>query len=153
MNECTKILLTTIYLFYFWRGSSWSWSYGSWISASTLMSNDFKSLMDVALHERMYENLINNYLLVLLLKGVIVVVIVCSWIYNYLCNQCLSPLILWVRTPLRRGVLDTTLCDKGCQWLAICRWFSLGTPVSSTNKTDHHDIAEILLKVALNTKT
>jgi len=24
------------------------------------------------------------------------------------------------------------------------------TPVSSTNKTDHHDIAEILLKVALN---
>jgi hypothetical protein len=24
-------------------------------------------------------------------------------------------------------------------------------PVSSTNKTDHHDITEILLKVALNT--
>jgi hypothetical protein len=23
-----------------------------------------------------------------------------SWIYNYLCNQCLSPLKLWVRTPL-----------------------------------------------------
>ena len=31
------------------------------------------------------------------------------------------------------------------------RWFSLGNPVSSTNKTDHHDIAEILLKVVLNT--
>ena len=31
------------------------------------------------------------------------------------------------------------------------RWFSLDTPVSSTNKTDHHDITEILLKVALNT--
>jgi hypothetical protein len=29
-------------------------------------------------------------------------------------------------------------------------WFSPGTPVSSNNKTDHHDIAEILLKVALN---
>jgi hypothetical protein len=28
---------------------------------------------------------------------------------------------------------------------------SLGTPVSSTNKTDCHDITEILLKVALNT--
>jgi hypothetical protein len=27
----------------------------------------------------------------------------------------------------------------------------LGTPVSSTNKTDHHNITEILLKVALNT--
>jgi hypothetical protein len=23
-----------------------------------------------------------------------------SWIYNYLCNQCLSPLKLWVRIPL-----------------------------------------------------
>jgi hypothetical protein len=43
-----------------------------------------------------------------------------------------------------RGVLDTTLCDKICQRLAT------GTPVSSTNKTDRHDIAEILLKVALN---
>jgi len=29
--------------------------------------------------------------------------------------------------------------------------FSSETPVSSTNKTDHHDITEILLKVALNT--
>jgi hypothetical protein len=31
------------------------------------------------------------------------------------------------------------------------RWFSPGTPVSATNKTDCHDITEILLKVALNT--
>jgi len=31
-------------------------------------------------------------------------------------------------------------------------WFSPGTPVSSTTKTGRHDIAEILLKVALNTK-
>ena len=29
--------------------------------------------------------------------------------------------------------------------------FSPGTPVSYTNKTDRHDITEILLKVALNT--
>ena len=28
-----------------------------------------------------------------------------------------------------------------------------GTPVSSTNETDRHDITEILLKVALNTIT
>jgi hypothetical protein len=32
-------------------------------------------------------------------------------------------------------------------------WFSPGTPVSSINKTDRHYIAEILLKVALNTIT
>ena len=38
-----------------------------------------------------------------------------------------------------------------CPWLATGRWFSPDTPVSPTNKTDHHDIAEILLKVALNT--
>jgi hypothetical protein len=31
-------------------------------------------------------------------------------------------------------------------------WFSLGTPASSNTKTDRHDIAEILLKVALSTK-
>jgi hypothetical protein len=31
------------------------------------------------------------------------------------------------------------------------RWFSQGTPASSTTKTGRHDIAEILLKVALNT--
>jgi hypothetical protein len=33
------------------------------------------------------------------------------------------------------------------------QWFSPGTSVSSTNKTESHDIAEILLKVALNTIT
>jgi len=31
------------------------------------------------------------------------------------------------------------------------RWFSQRTPVSATNKTDRHDIIEILLKVMLNT--
>ena len=30
-------------------------------------------------------------------------------------------------------------------------WFSPGAPASSTTKTGRHDIAEILLKVALNT--
>jgi restriction endonuclease len=36
--------------------------------------------------------------------------------------------------------------------LAQGRWFSPGTPASSTTKTGRHDIADILLKVALNTK-
>jgi len=64
-----------------------------------------------------------------------------------LCNQCQSPL------QLSRGVLDTTLCDKVCQWLAAGRCFSPGTQVSSSNKTDRHDITEILLTVAFNTIT
>ena len=41
-------------------------------------------------------------------------------------------------TPLRRCVLDTTLC------------FFPGTRVSSNNKTDRHDVTEISLKVALS---
>jgi hypothetical protein len=135
-----------------------------------------------------------------------------SWIYNYLCNQCLSPLILWVRISTRARCI--TSCDKVCQWLATGRvlrrvtilicfmldircvllsgpvngwlvshifpnmdfqnviWFNTtmkipitrkmclsvtcnrsGPPVSSANKTDRHDITEMLLKVALNTIT
>jgi len=72
-----------------------------------------------------------------------------SRIYNYLCSQYLSPLMLWVRISIRARC--TTLCDKVCQWLVTGWWFSPGPPVSSTNKTDRHDITEILLKVALST--
>ena len=43
-----------------------------------------------------------------------------------------------------RSVVDTILCDKVYKLLAADRWFS---PVSSINKTDRHDITEILLKV------
>ena len=77
-----------------------------------------------------------------------------SWSYgscisNYQYNQCLSLLMLWVRISIKAKC--TTLCDKLCQWLPTGRWFSPGAPVSSTNKTDRHDITEILLKVALIT--
>jgi hypothetical protein len=45
------------------------------------------------------------------------------------------------------GLLDMNeLCDKVCQWLSTGQWFSL---VSSSNKTDRHEITEILLKMAL----
>ena len=64
----------------------------------------------------------------------------------YLVFDCLK----LYRHSFRRESFDTSLCDKVCQWLAAGRWFSLGTPVSSTNKTDCHDITELLLKVALN---
>jgi hypothetical protein len=57
--------------------------------------------------------------------------------------------MLWVRISIR--VRCTTLCDKVCQWLVTGQWFSPGPPVSSTNKTDCHDITEILLKEVLNT--
>ena len=57
---------------------------------------------------------------------------------------------LWQQLQLKWGALYI-LCDKVCQWLAAGQWFSPGPPVSSINKTDCHDITEILLKVALNT--
>jgi len=65
--------------------------------------------------------------------GAVMVVIV--WLLDL-------PLILWVRISIRARC--TTLCDKVCQWLATGQWFSPVLPVSSTNKSDHHDIAEIL---------
>jgi hypothetical protein len=39
--------------------------------------------------------------------------------------------------------------DKVYQLLVHGRWFSPGTPASSTTKTGRHDIAEMLLKVPL----
>ena len=54
---------------------------------------------------------------------------------------------------MNRGVLDTALCDQDCQWLAECQWFSPGTPVSSANKTDRHNITEISLKVVVSILT
>ena len=51
-------------------------------------------------------------------------------------------------------LLYTTLCDKVCQWSFVTgQWFSLVTPVFSSNKTatNRHDRTEILLKVVLNT--
>ena len=57
--------------------------------------------------------------------------------------------MLWIWIPLRRGVLDSTLCDKSLSLTWGKLEVSLGTVVSSTNKTDHHDKTEILLKVAL----
>jgi hypothetical protein len=61
---------------------------------------------------------------------------------------CFPPLL----SPRQRARLCTATSDKVYQLLAHGWWFSPGTPASSTTKTGRHDIAEILLKVALNTK-
>ena len=54
------------------------------------------------------------------------------------------------RRPVASHWQTITFCDKVCQWLATGWWFSPGPPVSSTNKTDCHDITEILLKESSN---
>ena len=43
------------------------------------------------------------------------------------------------------------LCKLQTRVHSTHRWFSPGTPASSTTKTGHNDITKILLKVALNT--
>ena len=50
-------------------------------------------------------------------------------------------------TPLKP--ITNTARDNVYQLLAHGRWFSPGTPASTTTKTGRHYIAEILLKVAL----
>ena len=59
---------------------------------------------------------------------------------------------LWQGELRKRCLRLTAASNKVNQLLAHGRWFSPGTPASSTTKTGRHDIAEILLKVALNTK-
>ena len=69
-----------------------------------------------------------------------------SWIYNYLCNPCLSSLMLWVWIAMIRARC-ITLCDKVCQWLETEWWVN---PVSSTDKLImHHTITDILLNASL----
>ena len=70
--------------------------------------------------------------------------------YNAITNTA------WVRArlcKLQKGCTWlATASDKDYQLLAHGRWFSPSTPASSTTKTGRHDIAEILLKVALKHK-
>ena len=62
-----------------------------------------------------------------------------AWVRAWLCN-------------LQKGCTRLAAAsDKVYLLLAHGRWFSPGTPATSTTKTSRHDIAEILLKVALNT--
>jgi hypothetical protein len=62
----------------------------------------------------------------------------------------------WVRAQLcnlQKGCIRlTTTSDKVYQLHAHGQWFSPGAPASSTTENGRHDIAEILLKVVLNTK-
>jgi hypothetical protein len=68
-----------------------------------------------------------------------------SWISNYLCNfeSCsgevysIQHYVIKFVSDLRQSVV----------------WWLVGTPVSSTNKTNLHNITEIMLKVTLNVRT
>jgi hypothetical protein len=87
----------------------------------TCNKNRYEHLEKSLKMRHMFFYIVNNH--------VIIKMIFISKTYG---NQRLSPLMLWVRISIRAKC--TTLCDKVCQWLATCRWFSLCPPVSSTNK-------------------
>jgi hypothetical protein len=99
-----------------------------------------------------------------------IIITICIMIYEFL-HLLGAHVAQWVRSldltshtnlsPIRRGFAPgfvnykkacTQLAgasDKVYQLLAHGRWFSPGTPASSTTKTGRHDIAETLLKVVL----
>ena len=67
-----------------------------------------------------------------------------SWIYNYQCNQWLSPLMLWDRILFRRCILDTCLsvtCDRS---VVFSGYFRFPLPIKPT--------ATIKLKYCWNTR-
>jgi len=75
--------------------------------------------------------------------GIVVRFTVCLY------NQCRSPLKLWVQIPLMARCIHYAI--KFVSDLQQVGGFFPGAPVSATNKTDRHDITEIVLKVTLST--
>ena len=73
-------------------------------------------------------------------------------------NNSYKPItnMAWVRArlcKLQKGCIQLAAAnDQAYQLLAHGRWFPPGTPAPSTTKTGSHDIADILLTVALSTK-
>ena len=71
-------------------------------------------------------------------------------------HTSLSPIWRWFAPGVvnyRKGCTRLPAAsDKAYKLIAYGRWFSSDTPASSTTKTGHHDIVEILMKAALNPK-
>ena len=70
-----------------------------------------------------------------------------SWIYNYLCNQCLSPLKLWVWIPLmvkctRYNIMWKSLsvtCDGSVVFSGYCGFLhQWNWPPQYTSNVNHH---------------
>jgi hypothetical protein len=64
-------------------------------------------------------------------------------------DTCLRVCLMVHNTTFNYYIRCTTLCDNVCQWLATGQAFCPGPPLSSTNKTDRHDITEILLRTII----
>ena len=107
-----------------------------------ILSNDLPSLFFPGVKKRQFDGISIHHRNIskLLIGGPISRLKIVMWC------MCRYPYTLTKESQVNYGK-----CDTVCQWLATGRWFSPSPPVSSTNKTDRHDITEIFLKVALNT--
>ena len=95
---------------------------------------------------------------------VIIILLIYMWGFNSIIRARVAQWVRWIRwldyltthtslSPIRRG-FRAQLCKlqkKVQSSLPVACRFYPGTPASSITKTGHHDIAEILLKVVLNT--
>jgi hypothetical protein len=59
--------------------------------------------------------------------------------------------VILLQSLWRRSIIDFLFQGLVGVWYLPRRWFSPGTQVFVTKTTDRHDMAEILLKVAVNT--
>ena len=70
---------------------------------------------------------------------------------KYITDMCSCCTIAWL-CKLQKGCTRLAAeSDKAYQLLAHGRWFSLGTPASSTTKTGRHDIAENIVESGVKT--
>ena len=62
-----------------------------------------------------------------------------------------GPIVVWAVVAMI--VRCTTLYGKVCRWIATGGWFSPGTPVSSTNKTDRNIVESGVKQPQTNKQT
>jgi hypothetical protein len=62
-----------------------------------------------------------------------------------------GPIVVWAVVAMI--VRCTTLYGKVCRWIATGGWFSPGTPVSSTNKTDQNIVESGVKQPQTNKQT
>ena len=120
------------------------------ISFKSVLTSNIYLYYDVllSLHCVYVINEINN----LYITYVIISCFSFGWIYNYLCNQYLSPLPWWVRILTRRSILDTTKLVSDLRHVSVFLVGGLRFPLR-IKLIFYHGITEILVKVALNTIT
>ena len=107
-------------------------------------------LNTLLLNTKLYHSLLVLYYKVLY-NSCVYYSVVC---YSILYYSILYYSVLYCGSMLLSSLLlnMASMFYDGCHYVLVTgRWFSPGSPVSSTYKTDRHDIPEILLKVALNT--